>query len=186
MAAPLIEQINALSANDLKRKQKAAELALYEMGNTFNVYKDKRGTEKILPFDIIPRIIANDEWQTLEVGLKQRIQALNLFIDDIYHEQKILKDKIVPRELLFSSNCYLQQCQGLSPPKAIWIHISGTDLVRDKDGQFYVLEDNLRCPSGISYVLESRAIQKRTFPKAFQVLRFILFEIKLTLLSLAI
>ncbi len=171
IAAPLIEQINALSANDLKRKQKAAELALYEMGNTFNVYKDKRGTEKILPFDIIPRIIANNEWQILEEGLKQRIQALNLFIHDIYHEQRILQDKIIPRELLLSSNCYLKQCQGLSPPKSIWIHISGTDLVRDKDGQFYVLEDNLRCPSGISYVLESRAIQKRTFPKAFQEMR---------------
>ena len=169
--APLVEQINALPPNDLKRRQKVAELALYQLGITFSVYGDKKGREKIFPFDIIPRIIAADRWKTTEAGLKQRIEALNLFIADIYGEQKILKDGVVPKELVLSSPCYLKECQGLKPPRNIWIHITGTDLVRDKDGEFYVLEDNLRCPSGISYVLENRAIQKRIFPDAFQAMK---------------
>lgn len=170
-AIPLIEQINALSPKDLRRRQKAAERALYQQGITFSVYGDKKGTEKIFPFDILPRIVPAREWETLERGLKQRIQALNLFIDDIYNDQKILKDKVIPKSLVLSSACYLKQCKGLSPPKGIWIHITGTDLVRGGDGEFYVLEDNLRCPSGISYVLQNRAIQKRTFPKAFQAMK---------------
>ncbi len=170
-AVPLVEQINALPTKDLRRRQKAAELALHQQGITFSVYGDKKGTEKIFPFDIIPRIVPAAEWEAVEKGLKQRIKALNLFIDDIYHDQKILKDKVVPKSLVLSSECYLKQCIGLSPPKGIWIHITGTDLVRDSDGEFYVLEDNLRCPSGISYVLQNRAIQKRTFPKAFQAMR---------------
>jgi uncharacterized circularly permuted ATP-grasp superfamily protein len=164
---PLIDQINALSHKDLRRRQKAAELALHQLGITFSVYGDKKGTEKIFPFDVIPRVIPANEWQNLEKGLKQRIEALNLFVDDIYHEKKILKDKIIPQDLILSSKCYLKECEGLNPPRGIWIHITGTDLVRDIDGAFYVLEDNLRCPSGVSYVLENRAIQKRTFPQAF-------------------
>jgi uncharacterized circularly permuted ATP-grasp superfamily protein len=171
IALPLIEQINALPPKDLGRRQKAAERALYQQGITFSVYGDKKGTEKIFPFDILPRIVPADEWARLEKGLKQRIEALNLFIDDVYNDQKILKDKIVPRSLVLSSACYLKQCKGVSPAKKIWIHITGTDLVRDRDGSFYVLEDNLRCPSGISYVLQNRAIQKRTFPKAFQAMK---------------
>ena len=171
MVAPLVEQINALSLNDLKRRQKAAELALFQQGNTFNVYSDKKGTEKILPFDIIPRVVPANEWDRVERGLKQRIKALNMFIADIYGAQKILDDKIIPRKMIESSACYLKECIGLRPPKDIWIHITGTDLVRDADGEFYVLEDNLRCPSGISYVLENRAIQKRTFPQAFQAMK---------------
>ena len=167
LSMPLIEQINALSPKELRRLQKAAELALYQQGITFSVYGDKKGTEKIIPFDIIPRIVPGDEWAILERGLKQRIEALNLFIDDVYNGQKILKDKAIPSQLVLSSACYLKQCKGLKPPGGVWIHITGTDLVRDKDGKFYVLEDNLRCPSGISYVLQNRAIQKRTFPQAF-------------------
>ncbi len=170
-ALPLVEHINSLPANELRRRQKAAENALYQQGITFSVYGDKKGTEKIMPFDILPRIVTAKEWKILEKGLKQRIKALNLFIDDIYNEKKILKDKIVPEELIFSSECYQKQCEGLSPPKKIWIHITGTDLVRDGNGEFYVLEDNLRCPSGISYVLQNRSIQKRTLPKAFQEMR---------------
>ncbi len=167
----LIEQINSLPPKELKRLQSAAELALYQQGITFNVYGDKKGTEKIIPFDIIPRVVPADEWAMLERGLKQRIEALNMFIDDIYNEQKILKDKIIPEKLVLSSACYLKQCIGLKPPGGIWIHITGTDLVRDKDGVYYVLEDNLRCPSGISYVLQNRAIQKRTFPQAFDAMK---------------
>ncbi len=168
---PLIEHVNAISAKDLRRCQKAAEHALYQQGITFSVYGNKKGTEKIMPFDILPRIVSAKEWEVLEKGMKQRINALNLFIDDIYNEQKIFKDKIIPKELVLSSECYLKQCIGLSPPKGIWIHITGTDLVRDGNGEFYVLEDNLRCPSGISYVLQNRSIQKRTMPKAFQAMR---------------
>jgi len=170
LAAPLIEQLNAISPKELKRLQKSAELALYQQGITFSVYGDKKGTEKIIPFDIIPRIVPGDEWTVLEKGLKQRIEALNLFVHDIYNDQKILKDKVLPSELILSSACYLKQCKGLIPPKGIWIHITGTDLVRDKDGAYYVLEDNLRCPSGISYVLQNRAIQKRTMPRIFEAM----------------
>lgn len=166
-ALPLISHVNAMSSRDLRRRQKAAERALYEHGITFGVYGNKKGTEKIFPFDILPRIVKSSEWTVLEAGLKQRIRALNMFIEDIYNDQKILKDKVVPDELIFSSECYLKQCQGLTPPQGIWIHITGTDLVRDGSGEFMVLEDNLRCPSGISYVLQNRNIQKRTMPKAF-------------------
>jgi uncharacterized circularly permuted ATP-grasp superfamily protein len=169
-AIPLVEQINALTPAELRRRQKNAELALYQQGITFSVYGDKKGTEKIFPFDIIPRIVPADEWQTIERGLKQRIKALNLFLDDIYNDQKIIKDKIIPAELILTSACYLKQCAGIKPPKGVWIHITGTDLVRNKDGKYYVLEDNLRCPSGISYVLQNRAIQKRIFPQAFDAM----------------
>ncbi len=167
VAAALIEKINNLAFKELKQRQRAAELMLYQLGNTFNVYGNKKGREKILPFDIIPRIIPESQWRPIEAGLKQRIEALNLFIDDIYNEQKILKDNIIPAELILSSACYLQECRQLKVPKNIWIHITGTDLIRDEAGCFYVLEDNLRCPSGISYVLENRDIQKRIFPQTF-------------------
>ena len=144
---------------------------MLNLGITFNVYGHNDGTEKIFPFDIIPRIIDIKEWQTIEKGLKQRIQAINLFLDDIYNEQKILKDKIIDEELIKSSSSFRSECIGLKPSKGIWCHITGTDLVRDADGQFYVLEDNLRCPSGISYVLENRQITKRTFPQLFGSLK---------------
>lgn len=166
-AKELINYLNIVSPHDLRLKQKAAEQTLYQQGITFNVYGDQRGAEKIFPFDIIPRIINAKEWQHIEMGLKQRILALNLFIADVYGEQKIFKDKIIPAELILSADCYLKQCQGLKPAQNIWIHVTGTDLIRDKDGKFYALEDNLRCPSGISYVLQNRDIQKRTMPRAF-------------------
>ena len=170
-ARPLVEQIDKLSRKELQRRQKAAEDILYQSGNTFNVYGDKKGTEKILPFDIIPRMVSAKDWDKLERGIKQRIHALNLFIQDIYNDQKIIKDGIIPAEMIFSSQCYLKPCEGLSPPKGVWTHISGTDFVRDSDGEFYVLEDNLRCPSGISYVLENRAVQKRILPAMFQTMK---------------
>ena len=170
-AQPLVDQLDTLSRPELRRRQKLAEDILYQSGNTFNVYGDKKGTEKILPFDIIPRLVSAADWDKLERGIKQRITALNLFIQDIYNDQKILKDKIVPAELIFSSSCYLKPCEGLSPPKGVWTHISGTDFVRDGDGEFYVLEDNLRCPSGISYVLENRAVLKRILPAVFHTMK---------------
>ena len=134
------------------------------MGITFNVYGDSAGTERIFPFDLIPRIVRAEEWDWIERGLKQRIHALNEFIDDIYHDQKILKDKIIPEEIIKSATFYRPQCRGINPPGRVWCHITGTDLVRHGDGQIYVLEDNLRVPSGVSYVLENRDLMKRTFP----------------------
>ncbi len=166
-AAPLIERINGLSADELQQRQQAAQTTLFKLGVTFNVYSDNQGTERILPFDIIPRTLPIQDWSKLEQGLKQRIEALNLFLGDIYGEQKIVKDGIIPAELIESASGFLKPCIGLKPPKDIWCHITGTDLVRDRDGQWYVLEDNLRCPSGVSYVLENRRVMKSTFPQVF-------------------
>lgn len=164
----LVERIEALLEGDLLRRQRAAEIALYNMGITFNVYGNEDAEERIFPFDIIPRIIDANEWAPIEQGLAQRITALNLFIDDLYHDQRIIKDGVVPAELIATCPAFRQQCVGLNPPQGTWCHITGTDLVRDSDGRFYVLEDNLRCPSGVSYVIENRHILKRTFPHVFQ------------------
>lgn len=142
-----------------------------QAGITFNVYSDQRGVEKTLPFDLVPRIVSADEWARLERGLRQRIQALNLFIDDLYHDQKILKDGVIPREVITSSKGFRSQCIGLRPPRGIWCHVTGTDLVRDQAGQILVLEDNLRCPSGVSYVLENRRLMKSLFPEVFSAAR---------------
>jgi uncharacterized circularly permuted ATP-grasp superfamily protein len=172
----LAQRLASLSEGELQRRQKAADLALLNMGITFNVYGHEAGTEKIWPFDIIPRIIEYPEWDFIERGLKQRIRALNLFIDDIYHDQKIIHDGVVPQWLIHSGKCFLEACAGLNPPRGAWCHITGTDLVRDSDGQFYVLEDNLRCPSGVSYVLENREVMKRTFPQMFDGLSILPVE----------
>ncbi|MGD9947158.1 MAG: circularly permuted type 2 ATP-grasp protein [Desulfobulbus sp.] len=164
----LVDKIDSLPSGDLAMRQRAAETLLLKMGITFNVYGREEGTEKIFPFDIIPRIVPADDWQQIESGLKQRIFALNEFLQDIYNEKRILKDKVVPEDLVLSSRTYRKECEGFTPPKKIWCHVTGTDLVRDKDGRFYVLEDNLRCPSGVSYVLENRQVLKRTFPQVFE------------------
>src|SRR5210317_510376 len=142
-AGAVVDRFNALPLEELKRRQESAEKALLQMGITFSVYGDEQGTERIFPFDIVPRIIPQDDWSHIEAGLKQRIQALNLFIDDLYHEQKILKDKIIPEDLVLSASGYRPECVGLNPPGGVWCHITGTDLVRGGDGKFYVLEDNL-------------------------------------------
>ncbi len=170
-AALLLQRITALPEGKLQDRQQAAEQALLNLGITFNVYGDESGTEKIFPFDIVPRIVGAGDWDYIEKGLKQRIQALNLFLDDIYHSQKIVKDGIVPGHLIQSAQNMLLPCKGLNPPKGVWCHITGTDIVRDRDGQLYVLEDNLRCPSGVSYVLENRQVLKATFPQAFEASR---------------
>lgn len=166
-AKTLVRNIECLPEGELLNRQKAAERALLQMGITFNVYGERAGTEKIFPFDLVPRIVAAAEWSRIEKGLKQRITALNLFIDDLYHDQKILKDGVVPSEIILSSKAFRKQCMGFNPPRGIWCHVTGTDLVRHSDGNIYVLEDNLRCPSGVSYVLENRAVMKSMFPKVF-------------------
>lgn len=167
-ARSLIERIEALPEGELARRHGAAERALLRMGITFTVYGDESGTERIFPFDIIPRIVAAKEWERIERGLRQRIRALNLFIDDVYHDQKIATDGGVPLDVIRSSEGFREACLGLDPPGGVWCHITGTDLVRDRDGTIYVLEDNLRCPSGVSYVLENRDVMKKTFPKVFE------------------
>ena len=167
----LAKRIESLEEGELLNRQKSAEAALFNMGVTFTLYnesKDGKGIERIFPFDLIPRIIEPQDWDLIERGLKQRIHALNTFINDIYSDQKIIKDRIIPKDIVYSSKSYLSECNGLNPSKNIWCHINGTDIVRDKDGQFYVLEDNLRCPSGVSYVLENRHVLKRTIPKVFE------------------
>ena len=169
-SASLIEHMTNLGIEQLIQQRSTAEIALFKLGVTFNVYNDNRGVEKIFPFDIIPRIISAKEWSGLERGLKQRIQALNLFLDDIYGEQKIIKDGKIPREIVETASGFLKPCLLNKPPKNIWCHITGTDLIRDKDGQWYVLEDNLRSPSGVSYVLENRRVMKTTFPEIFQTM----------------
>ena len=169
-AVPLVQRINSLAPGELQQRHQAAQIALFKQGVTFSVYGDAQGTERILPFDIIPRIVSGQEWTRLEQGLKQRIHALNLFLTDIYREQRIIKDGIIPAELIYSATGFLQPCLGLQPPAGVWCHITGTDLIRDRDGQWYVLEDNLRCPSGVSYVLENRRVMKSTFPKVFQMM----------------
>jgi len=164
----LVERLNSLPPGELKRRQQAIERSLLQLGITFTVYGHEAGTEKIWPFDIVPRMIGAREWDHVERGLRQRIQALNRFIDDVYHDQRILNDGVVPREIVDGAKTYREQCRGLNPPRAIWCHITGTDLVRNGDGQIYVLEDNLRCPSGVSYVLQNRMLMKRNFPQIFE------------------
>ena len=170
-ATLLKEKLDSLPDGELLRRQNAAERSLLQSGITFNVYGDNAATEKIFPFDIIPRIVEAVEWEWLEKGLKQRVFALNLFIDDVYHQQKIVKDGVVPEYLVRSARSFREACLGLNPPRGVWCHITGTDLIRDRDGQLYVLEDNLRCPSGVSYVLENRRVMKRTFPQVFEASR---------------
>jgi uncharacterized circularly permuted ATP-grasp superfamily protein len=167
-AGALTHFIDRLPAGELLRRQQSAERALLHMGITFNVYGDSAGTERIFPFDLLPRIVSAADWHVIERGLKQRIRALNLFIADVYSEQKIVRDRVVPADVIRSAKCFRRPCAGLKPPLSVWCHVTGTDLIRHSDGRIYVLEDNLRCPSGVSYVLENRVVMKRTFPQVFE------------------
>ncbi len=170
-ARPLARNIESLPDGELVNRQQAADQALVQMGITFNVYGESAGVEKTLPFDLVPRIVPALEWDRIERGLKQRIRALNLFIDDLYHDRKVIRDRVVPEHVVASSRGFRPQCTGLTPPRGVWCHITGTDLVRHRDGQIYVLEDNLRCPSGVSYVLENRRLMKSLFPEVFAASR---------------
>ncbi|MEY6433723.1 circularly permuted type 2 ATP-grasp protein [Thioalkalicoccus limnaeus] len=168
-AADLLADIEALGPEELAARQEAANVAIKEMGITFTVYSEEGGAiDRAWPFDIIPRVISQEEWDRVEAGLKQRVQALNLFIDDLYHDQRIIRDGVLPAELLAKSVNFRPQCVGVDPPLGIWAHICGSDLVRDADGTLYVLEDNLRVPSGVSYMLENRLVTKRVFPELFE------------------
>jgi len=160
----VFESLLQLPPGELSKKEELARRLFMSQGITFTVYSSGEGIEKIFPFDIIPRIITASEWDLIDRGIKQRLKALNLFLKDIYHEQFILKDGIVPFELIYSCPHYLREMMGVNVPADIYVHIAGIDLIRDYDGTFYVLEDNLRTPSGVSYMLENREITKRIFP----------------------
>jgi uncharacterized circularly permuted ATP-grasp superfamily protein len=163
----LFRRLLELPAEELHQRQKAADLSFLHQGITFTVYGDEQGTEKIFPYDLMPRLITGAEWERLERGLVQRITALNLFLKDVYTDGKIFKDKVVPKELITSSKSYRKEMIGMKVPKDIYIHVVGSDLVRDTDGTFRVLEDNLRVPSGVSYMLANRQVMKKVLPVMF-------------------
>lgn len=167
-AKQVTKYFESLTDEELALVVNSTDLAIKEMGITFTVYHEGGSIDRAWPFDVIPRVMPKKEWQNIEYGLKQRVKALNMFIDDIYHEQKIIKDKVFPAELLAKSVNFRKQCVGIRPPLNIWAHICGSDLVRDSDGTMYVLEDNLRVPSGVSYLLENREVMKRVFPDMFE------------------
>ena len=163
----LVERLGGLHTSEFQAKRSSADLAFVNQGITFSVYSDRRGVEKIFPFDLIPRTIPASEWAVLEEGLVQRVRALNLFLHDVYHDQRILREGVIPTELVLGSKGYRKEMIGFTPPGGVYVHICGTDLIRDTDGQFLVLEDNGRTPSGVSYVLENRAVMKKVFPQLF-------------------
>ncbi len=165
----VIDALGNASTEGFARQQALAELALLNQGVTFSVYADERGAEKIFPFDLVPRMIAARDWAHVERGLEQRVRALGMFLDDVYGDQRIVKEKILPEELVLGSKGYLPRVREWKPPGGVRIHIAGIDLVRDPDGVFRVLEDNLRTPSGVSYVMENRLVSKRVLPHAFDL-----------------
>lgn len=169
-AKQIVKLLRNMDEDELQLRQAAADLAIKEMGITFTVYNEEDGgmIDRSWPFDIVPRIIPKSEWDSIEAGLKQRVKALNLFINDLYTDQSIIKDGVFPEIVLQESRNFRKQCIGITPPNGIWAHICGSDLVRDTDGTMYVLEDNLRVPSGVSYMLENRLITKRVFPELFE------------------
>jgi uncharacterized circularly permuted ATP-grasp superfamily protein len=163
----LFARFGEMSLAEFRAKRAVADSAFLTLGVTFTVYSDQEGTERIFPFDLVPRIIPRSEWDQVERGLTQRITALNLFLHDIYHDQKIVKDGVVPEEIIRSAVHFRPEFMGFAVSKGIYVHICGTDLIRDDNGNYLVLEDNARCPSGVSYMLENRQAMKRVFPNLF-------------------
>lgn len=167
-ADPLIDYLAELDAKELEARRQMAEATIQEMGVSFTVYTEGGNIDRAWPFDILPRVIGAKQWQRAEIGLRQRLKALNMFISDLYGKQQIIKDGVVPAHIIQKSKNFRPECVGMKPAYGVWAHICGTDLVRDSDGEFYVLEDNLRVPSGVSYMLENRAITKRVLPELFE------------------
>ncbi|MFT4768453.1 MAG: putative circularly permuted ATP-grasp superfamily protein [Glaciecola sp.] len=168
VARPAVKLLKELPAEDLAARRTAAEVAIREMGISFTVYSEAGNIDRAWPFDLIPRVITAKEWAKVRLGLEQRCRALNMFINDVYNKQKIFADGVVPAETVLESPNFKEQCMGASPRFGVWANICGSDLVRDVDGHFYVLEDNLRVPSGVSYMLENREITKRVLPEIFE------------------
>jgi uncharacterized circularly permuted ATP-grasp superfamily protein len=165
--ASVYDRLRVMAKGAMQRRRRMADVSFRNQGITFTVYSDSTGVEKIFPFDLIPRIIPAHEWVKIEKGLVQRITALNLFCQDIYHDQRILKEGAIPPEMIYSAKMFRRELLHLSVPKNIYVHICGTDLIRDAHGNYLVLEDNCRTPSGVSYVLENRSVLKRVFPSMF-------------------
>lgn len=163
----LRDHLQTMTAEMFAERRRVADAAFLYQGITFTVYGEEQGLERIFPFDLVPRIIPRAEWDLIERGLIQRVTALNLFLHDIYHDQRILREKRIPAELVFSSRNFCREMLGLQVSKQRYVHIVGTDIVRGGDGEYYVLEDNLRSPSGVSYMLENRQVMKRTFADLF-------------------
>jgi uncharacterized circularly permuted ATP-grasp superfamily protein len=167
-ASHLASYLASLGKRELAERQSDAERAIAEMGITFTVYTEGQNIDRAWPFDVIPRTIAAAEWARIESGLRQRLTALNHFIDDLYHDRRIITDGVVPEDVIATSANFLEACVGATPPYGVWANICGSDLVRDADGTVYVLEDNLRVPSGVSYMLENRIVTKQVFPEMFE------------------
>jgi len=165
--ATLFERFQRLELEEFDSRRSAVDAAFLRQGITFTVYSDEQGTERIFPFDLMPRIIPSAEWAQIERGLIQRMRALNMFLKDIYTDQRILKEKVIPAEDVLTAKHYRPEMVGVPVPKDIYIHICGSDMVRDREGTYFVLEDNGRCPSGVSYLLENRVAMKRAFPQLF-------------------
>ncbi|HEX2909597.1 MAG TPA: circularly permuted type 2 ATP-grasp protein [Chloroflexia bacterium] len=163
----LAERFNEMDSSEIQALRQTVDVFFLNQGITFNVYSGEEGIEKIFPFDLIPRIIPADEWQHIERGLVQRVTALNLFLHDLYHGQKILRDRVIPPELVLGSKHFRREFMGVDPPLGVYIHITGSDIIRDEQGNYFVLEDNLRSPSGVSYMLKNRQAMKRAFPRLF-------------------
>ncbi|SIS97421.1 circularly permuted type 2 ATP-grasp protein [Neptunomonas antarctica] len=167
-AERLVEHLESLEEGELESRKQMAEATIQEMGVSFTVYTEEGNIDRAWPFDIIPRTISAQQWERTAAGLKQRLKALNMFIGDLYDKQQIIKDGVIPAHIVLESKNFRPECIGIKPAHGVWAHICGTDLVRDSDGEFYVLEDNLRVPSGVAYMLENRAITKRVLPELFQ------------------
>ena len=167
----VLARLGALDFADLSRRSGDAERELFNLGITFTVYSERDAIDRILPFDVIPRLITRDEWAHIEAGVIQRVQAINLFLEDIYHDQKILKDKVIPADLVLGNANYRQEMRDLKVAFGTYAHVCGIDLVRDEAGEFRVLEDNARTPSGVSYVVENRTLMMRAFPDLMEGLR---------------
>ena len=168
--AQLVRALDRLGERDFQKRQQLANSAFLNAGVTFSVYSDARGGERVFPFDLIPRVIAASEWDRVERGLSQRVRALNLFLADVYGEQRILSEEVIPQKLVLGSSGYLPKLRGVAPPGGVYVHVAGIDLIRGPDGEFMVLEDNARTPSGVSYVLENRGVMKRALPLIFRKL----------------
>src|SRR3954466_14140369 len=168
---PVAARLKALGPGAFAKRVRMADLTFRNQGITFTVYKDAAGVEKIFPFDLVPRIVPADEWSHIERGLVQRLTALNLFLQDVYHEQRIIKEKVIPAEMIYGAKFFRREMFQVNVPRKIYIHICGSDLIRARDGTYMVLEDNGRTPSGVSYVLENRAVMKRVFPMLFSAYR---------------
>ena len=170
LVAQLVRSLDRIGQREFQKRQQLANSVFLNAGVTFSVYSDARGGERVFPFDLIPRVISASEWDRVERGLSQRVRALNAFLTDIYGEQAILAEGVIPRQLVLGSSGYLAKLRGVRPPGGVYVHIAGIDLIRGPDGAFLVLEDNARTPSGVSYVLENRGVMKRALPVSFRKL----------------